>query len=748
MNPIVIGIDLGTTFCAMAYVGDDGRLNLIKTPGDQQTMPSVVLINGDRIVVGDAAMNQWAIDPDHVVRWIKRSMGDPDYLYARRFLFPLDASFAEDLDGQALTDSIRTQFRVNGIALSSEAYALVRTAGYDWVVHDDDTAYAIRQEDDGLQVHEGMSAVEISAAILRTLKEQAETQLGQPVDEAVITCPAYFNTNEIAKTKRAGELAGFRVREIIKEPIAAAVCYGIERMRNGERTMACDLGGGTFDATILELQDGRFEPIETMGDRKLGGHDWTMALVDLVADRFRQLTGEDPRNDPVGRQRLYEACEQGKRDFLHREQVEITCFAAGHPEEITVARGEFEAATAGLVAQMMLQCEGVLKKADMKWTDMDRILLVGGSSRLLAVKRALTEAFGKSPEMSPTPDLMVAYGAAIMAKGKVRPRKIAGGLTEVSHGGLVEVVSSRKIPRSFGTRAYDRDLKRVTNVLMIPHGTEAPVDHSDDDFEIAADGQEFFDVPVVEFESDDDYECIRCYRCRCPRDVRQGDRVRLTFHYDCSGILTAEAHSAKTGQKFELDMVKYEEPTEMTISIKPRWVVFALDLSWSMQGEKLANAKKALIDNADQLLHCNGSECKVGIVTFASHSAVACRPTANIDEIRPRVQALEVSGTTAMDEGIREAATLVLGAPAGTDRDVVLLTDGMPDDEETTRRAAAQAKKDHITLSVVAIEGDGVDMDYLRSLTPLTLKVDAKGISDGLPGILSRAAQTRGLMDA
>ena len=745
MAKIVIGIDLGTTFSSIAYVDEDGRICILKTPNGQETMPSVVLIDGDRIVVGDAALNQWAMDEEHVVRWIKRSMGDRDYQFPRRPLFALDPSFQEDLESETLSDALRDEFQNNGISLSSGAR--LSDAIPAWVLHDGDRAYTIPKHGVELMVHEGFSAVEISAEILKALKAAAESQLGQPVDEVVITCPAYFDANEIEDTKRAGEMAGMTVKEIVKEPVAAAVYYGIERMKNGEKTLTCDLGGGTFDATILTLEQGKFTSIATMGNRHLGGHDWTMELVDLVAERSLEQFQEDPLDDPVGRQRLYEACENAKRMFLQVDQVAIPCICSEGVKEITITRDEFEARTTSQVAQMMTQCEQALAKAKMTWDDIDRVLLVGGSTRLRGVSKALEDASGKEPELSPKVDLMVACGAAIMAKGQVRARASQGGLTEVQDGGLIEVEVARPIVRSFGTRVYDPENSCITNALMIPHGTEAPVDCSDDNFEVAVNGQEFFDVPVVEFEDDDNYECIRSYRCTCLPNATKGDRIRLTFHYDISGILTAEAHDVKTGSNLQLDSAHYVEPGQGTIiSLKPRWVVFALDTSYSMRDDDmLETAKAALIDNARDLLAVGGDGCKIGIVTFSSSTDIVCEPTSDFAEVERKVNPIRCTGTTVMDEGIAEAVFLVMSAPAGTDRDVVLLTDGYPDDghEQRTKDAAKDAKNKGVTLSSLAL-GDGVDMDFLESLTPLTLQIQSGSeIGGGIGTLLNKAKEAR-----
>jgi molecular chaperone DnaK len=684
MDKIVVGIDLGTTFSSVAYVDDDGRPRVIHNIDGKTTTPSAVLIEDGRIVVGDVAVNQWVMNEEHVVRWIKRAMGDTAYRF------------------------------------------------------------------------QGLSAVEISAEILKALKADAERSLGVQLDEAVITCPAYFAAIEIENTKRAGELAGFHVREIVKEPTAAAVYYGMEHMRDGEKALVCDLGGGTFDATILAFEKGMFTPLASAGDRQLGGHDWTMELVEMVAERFQARIGEDPRNDLLAGQILYEACEQAKRDFARVEKLAIPCQYQGQMESIPITRSEFEAKTEWRIQTLVMWSERALEKAQLAWNDINRILLVGGSSRLRRMGLALEERSGKKPIPGREPDLMVALGAAILARGQMRVRKPVGGLVDAPSGGLVEVEYQRIIARSLGTRiiVFDEDKPRITNALIIPQNTILPVSLSREDFEVSSTGQKFFDVPVVEFESDDDYEVIGNYRFQCLPKAKRGDPIQVTFHYDISGIPTVEAYDLNTGQKLAGERLDYEEPDLSKIGavrMAPRWVVFAVDTSGSMEGIKISEAKQALIKNAGDLLALGGEKCKVGIVSFSAEVQIACHPTSDIAAVKRAVTSLAISSTTSMDEGILKAVELVMAAPAGTDRDVVMLTDGMPDSDrrQSTLAAAEKARSKGVTLSSVGIGGD-VDEEFLQNLTPISLKIDtADGLAEAMTTLLtqSMAARTGGLTD-
>jgi molecular chaperone DnaK len=677
MNDLVVGIDLGTTFSSVAYVDEQGTPRVIPNAEGKDSTPSVVLVENGRIAVGEVALNQWMTNQEHVVRWIKRAMGDPHYRF------------------------------------------------------------------------QGLSAVEISAEILKALKADAELFLGQPVTEAVITCPAYFASIEIESTQQAGERAGFHVREIVKEPTAAAVHYGVEQMREGEKVLVCDLGGGTFDATVLAFEKGCFVPLASMGDRRLGGHDWTSDLVELVAERLVEAGGDDPRDDLVAGQMLYEACERAKRDLARVEEVAIPCSVGGRVEQVKVRREELESCTEWRIGALVSWSERALDKAGLDWAGIDQILLVGGSSRLRRMALALAEASRKTPVHGREPDLMVALGAAILARGQVRARRAAGGLREASRGGLTDVVYKRTLARSLGTRvvALDGGAPRIRCALIIPHGTETPVSRSREDFEVAADGQQVFDVPVVEFESDDELDVVGNFRFTCPPGARRGDRITVWFHYDASGIVRAEAVDRTSGRPLAVERLDYQEPNLEEIlrgQAAPRWVVFAVDASGSMQGTKMEAARRGVVDNARELLAAGG-EHKVGVVSFATFAEIVCRPTSDLAEVERAVDCMIASGTTAMHAGIGEAVELAREAPPGTDRDVVLVTDGLPDNQPAALAAAAKARSLGVSLCSLGIGHQDVDEAFLRDMTPLTLVIDkADGLGRGMTTLLRQAEARRG----
>jgi len=674
MDAPILGIDLGTTFSAAAYVDEKtGLPTAIETSDGTNTLASVVEIyDGVIKTVGAAAMSRWIVDEQHVIRWIKRAMGNPEYRF------------------------------------------------------------------------QGLSAPEISAAILRTLKADAKKRFGVPIQRAVVTCPAYFGSVEKEATLKAGELAGLIVDQLVEEPTAAAIHFGVNHMNDGEQILVCDLGGGTYDATILHYEKGVFKQLETTGDRKMGGHDWTTDLVTLVQDRFFADTNLDIKDDLMANQVLYEQCEKAKRQYLHLDSVTIPCSSQGQSRDIPVDRGDFEAATEWRMQHLVGITTKALEKASLGWSSLHWVLLVGGSSRLRRMALALEEASGIKPQVSAEPDLSVAYGAASVAAGKVR-RKPRTGLVVSQTTTPVLVMFERSLPRSLGTRTivWEAGKPRITNALLIPHGTpvpEAGLTKSRDDFEISANGQQSVDVPVVEFESDADFELRGNYRFTCARTTSRGDRIKVTFHYDKNAISRVEAVDVQSGNVLSRTEVAYQDPDLDNIvpPRNPRFVVFTIDVSASMDSNgKLLNAQQAVIQNA-QLLLAGGALNQVAVVSFSSDASVVCEPTSNLAEVERCVRNMTTQDTTAMDRGLSTALDVALAAPAGMDREIVLVTDGMPDDRQRALDAAQRVPQGAIDLCMLGVGSADVDLAFLQQMCPRAQVVDAAAnISQVVTNLLS-----------
>lgn len=353
-DSIVLGIDLGTTFSAMSYVNKYGKPEIIPNAENQATTPSVVhFYDEDGCVVGDEAVKMVVVDPENVVRFIKRNMGEEDYV--------LDF----------------------------------------W-----DRPYTPQ---------------EVSALILKKLKEDAEQLLGKTITDAVITVPAYFNSAQRGATAEAGQIAGLNVLSIINEPTAAAIAYGLDHIGEDRKLLVFDLGGGTFDVTCMHIRGTKLTTVASDGNAELGGKDWDDRLLNHVAEAFEQMHGLDPRDDPSPYQELYERCLYAKINLSSRERAVIPVNYKSKRMVVPVKREDFEAMTADLVQQCEDTANLVLEKAKWTWSDLDDVLLVGGSTRMPMIREALARLSGKEPAAKVNPDECVAIGAGLAGVFRHRP---------------------------------------------------------------------------------------------------------------------------------------------------------------------------------------------------------------------------------------------------------------------------------------------------------------------------------------
>ena len=369
----ILGIDLGTTNSAMAVMEGNEPTILVNAEGDRTT-PSVEGFrkDGER-VVGKAAKNQAVTNPENTVSSVKRFIG---------------RSYDETAEER-----------------KTVAYNVVKGKDGRSVVDIDGKEY---------------TPEEISAMVLQKLKADAEKRVGQPITEAVITVPAYFNDAQRQATKDAGKIAGLEVKRIINEPTAAALAYGLDKVNKDQKILVFDLGGGTFDVSVLELGDGVFEVLSTAGDNHLGGDDWDHRVIDWMADKFAAANGGiDLRKDKMALQRLKEAAEKAKMELSSTTQASInlpfiTADATGPKHlDYTLTRAEFERITKDLLDRCKQPVERALKDADLGTGDIDEVILVGGSTRMPAVQQLAETMTGKKPNMSVNPDEVVAIGAAV-----------------------------------------------------------------------------------------------------------------------------------------------------------------------------------------------------------------------------------------------------------------------------------------------------------------------------------------------
>ncbi|MCA9262366.1 MAG: Hsp70 family protein, partial [Planctomycetales bacterium] len=485
-DQLAVGIDLGTTFSAVAYLDDLGRpQTLTNAEGDKLT-PSAVLFEGDSVVVGKEAIKALATEAEDVAQCAKRELG------FRMFPRPL-----------------------GGRQYPPEA---------------------------------------IQAWILNKLRNDAQRQIGK-FDKAVVTVPAYFDEVRRKATQDAGYIAGLDVMDIINEPTAAAVAFGFSQgfladgaAREPLTILVYDLGGGTFDVTVMEIHGADFTALATDGDVKLGGMDWDARLVDLVAEQFLREHGVDPRDDANTQGRLWRDCEDAKRTLSSRTKTFVACDYQGSAVRSEITRQVFEELTFDLLDRTAFTTRQTLQASGLGWEDIDRVLLVGGSSRMPAVQQMLRELSGKEPDMSVSPDEAVAHGAALRA----------GFLLAKSAGERTRFKIKNVNSHSLGLVATDPTTKRRRNAIVIPRNTPLPVT-ARRVFKTQKANQKSVLAQIVEGESANPDDCTPLGQCTVrdlPQDLPAQTPIEVLFQYEENGRLKVSVHVEGTDAAVEQEIVR------------------------------------------------------------------------------------------------------------------------------------------------------------------------------------------------
>ncbi len=495
-----VGIDLGTTYSAIARLNDDGDPEIIPNADNRTITPSVVLLGeGGHVMVGPSPERVAIEDPRYVVEAIKRQLGSKDYFVVYQ--------------GKKLTPEF------------------------------------------------------ISALILKKLRQDAEKRIG-PIANAVITVPYYFNDVRRKATQDAGRVAGLNVVDIINEPTAATLAYAWQKGDLGrtdvadfEKTLLVyDLGGGTFDVTVVRNTATSFRVLATDGDVMLGGLDWSQRLVDHLAEQFMRKFGEDPRESPESLRSFFQECEDAKRALSTRNQTPVTVYHKGKTLTVSLTRGDFERITADLMQRTRDTTELVLHQAGVDPTQIDEVVLIGGSTYMPAVEKALKEVCGKLPTRDLMPEAAVAQGAAIHAAILEAKHSGSGGrITEAVRKRLESIKAHDVNSHSLGVKLTDpQDRSRKINHIMIPRNTPIPFEKTQR-FVTTSENQQRIHVYILEGEASDPAACTPIGDFQIvdlPANLPKGSPVEVTYRYDANGRIHAEARELTTNRAAGTQIVR------------------------------------------------------------------------------------------------------------------------------------------------------------------------------------------------
>ncbi len=647
-----IGIDLGTTFSAVAAVDRSGRPVIVKNADGNSTTPSVIYFDGEPPIVGDEAKEMQAVGQSDIASFFKRSMGDNSFLL--------------NLDGRNYTPT------------------------------------------------------DLSAIVLKHLKDTAETQLGGEITHAVITVPAYFNNFQREATIKAGQMAGLNILRIINEPTAAALAYGLERKGKDQTLLVYDLGGGTFDVTVVKITKKHISVIATDGDHELGGKDWDDRISTYLGQRFKEDYKLDPLDDAESFQDLLIRTENAKRQLSLREKVNVSIVHAGEKKSYPLTRDHFEEMTRDLLERTGGLIEQVMTDSRLQWHDIDGVLLVGGSTRMPMVHRFVESISGKKPLSGVNVDEAVALGAAIQANIDMAETK--GNKTPIFS--LAGKKKTRDvISHSLGMVAEKEDRSCYINSIIIPKNNPIPSSQvSPFKIRTSKNQENQVEVYMLQGENESPLKCDilgKYVFSGIQHSANQTAILDIQYQYDRSGVVSVSSVQRGTKKSLhltiepvpdDLSWLSAPPPPEEEQVVKHVSIFLAIDVSYSMGGppfEEAQNAARSFVKECD-LAHMS-----VGITQFGSSAEVIIPPSRSAREIENAINRLSIKGSTNMTDGIKVSHLQL--KKADSLRYIILFTDGMPDDVVTAEKASLEAREEGI--EIIAIGTGGADENYLKKIS-------------------------------
>ena len=633
---IAVGIDLGTTYSAIAYVNRHGVPEMLSNAEGDRITPSVLLFEDDEVVVGTYAEQAAVVYPERIVSFIKRHIGEKDFTF-----FHDDAEF---------------------------------------------------------------TPVQLSALILDKLKTDAEARLGEPVEHAVITVPAYFNDHQRRATRLAGEIAGLNVLKLVNEPTAAAFAYGMKNLGGQQSILVFDLGGGTFDVTLLEVDGNDLRAIATDGDHQLGGKDFDDLLVQEVATAFQSRHGVNPMDDLIAYHDLQEKCVSAKKSLSQRPRANIFFDYDGNVLRHVITRDHFEALAAPLIDRCLALTKGVLTAAGYRPHMVDTVLLAGGSTRMPMVRNALTSSFGKAPATDINPDEAIALGAALTAALEMAEQSgNEGGIDLRTH----DVTS-----HALGMVTYNEG--ELHNSIIIEKNARIPTERTRHDFTTTHDGQTTLDLWLVQGHSPKPLDCTALGHFEfygLPSGPAGTCTLSVTYRYTMDGIVEVEAMDSGTGRLLPHRMgdgvMRFEDIATNRV---PMHIALVMDCSGSMYGANIEQAQKAAKSFSQRTL---SQEARAISVT-AFPGGLQSEITSDLFRVSRAIDALFPIGSTPMRQGLQDAQETLSFLP-GVKRIYLILTDGHPDDPTGTMKLCQQIRANGARMITVGV-GDRVDQDFLKEM--------------------------------